>query len=892
VDDGRRYRSPLGGFAALSGILAAVEVAFRGTVGDVAVDLAGAAAWVAVFVGVRLHQPRHPAVWHLLGGSIPAFTLGGVLDQGMGGVAARHPDLYLLPEGLFLAGYACLLAGVAWASLCMSPRGDRTSLLDTGILLVAVGAVAWVLVLRPLLAAGQGVTAVLHPALDIALAAVIVRLVLVHPRHPWALWAIFASLASSLAADLGLEAAAAHGAPGAAALAGLVSLGSGTVLGLAALHPSMRQLTKPVAVRDDGLGSARLVALGVALLAAPAAVAADTALLGRPFHPADLLVPSAAVAVLVLARLSRLFHERERSERLAARRERWYRALVENQSDHVLVVGRDGTVVYQSPSVSRLLGYAPGALVGADLGRFVHPSDRDALAALLEECVARPGEVVHGALRGLDGAGQARKFEVALTNLADDEAVGGVVAVLHDVTERERFEEQLRHQALHDPLTGLPNRALVLDRAERMLAEARRNKRPVAALFIDLDNFKGINDSLGHQVGDQLLMAVATRLRHAVREADTVGRLGGDEFVVLVDDASSGGAPTLVAERIRDVLRTPFEVGGRRYAISASIGIAVEDQGGADDLLRNADIAMYRAKSEGRDRYVVFQPQMQQAAQDRLELEIDLQGAVRDGQLQVVYQPIVDLRELTVSGMEALVRWNHPTRGTLGPAEFIPLAEDSGLIVDIGRFVLREACRAAAGWKTDGTPLAVSVNVSTRQLESESLVEDVRAALREGGLDPGRLILEITETTIMRDAGQVADRIGRLKALGVRVAIDDFGTGYSSLSYLRQFPVDVLKIDRSFIASIQDSAEAVAVVRTLVQLGKTLDLEVVAEGIELEAQLDALRREGCDTAQGYLFGRPLDAAHLELFLRQWALGAGPRPRPAQRRAASGRPSGS
>ncbi len=429
---------------------------------------------------------------------------------------------------------------------------------------------------------------------------------------------------------------------------------------------------------------------------------------------------------------------------------------------------------------------------------------------------------------------------------------------------------QLRHQALHDALTGLPNRVLALDRAEQMLARARRQRLPVAALYVDIDGFKHVNDTFGHAAGDELLRIIATRLAGVVREGDTAARLGGDEFVVLVEGSVLDAGPELVAERVLEVLRRPYDMNkeiGRQLAITASIGVASGLRGSADELLRDADVALYEAKAAGKNCYTLFESEMKTAVQDRLTLEMDLAEALERHELFLLYQPTFDLQTENVIGVEALIRWHHPTREVMQPIEFIPLAEESGLIVPIGRWVLEEACRQAATWHRQGHRIGVSVNVSGRQLDRDELIDDVRRALEQSGLDPASLTLEITETTLMRDAEATAQRLRELKQLGVRIAIDDFGTGYSSLAYLRQFPVDALKIDRSFIGGIAASDESAALIHTLVQLGKTLQIETLAEGIEEQVQLKTLQREHCDHGQGFLFSRPLDVSAVEAFLQ-------------------------
>jgi diguanylate cyclase (GGDEF)-like protein len=428
---------------------------------------------------------------------------------------------------------------------------------------------------------------------------------------------------------------------------------------------------------------------------------------------------------------------------------------------------------------------------------------------------------------------------------------------------------QLRHQALHDDLTGLSNRVLALDRAQQMLARARRRQESVAALYIDLDGFKHVNDTFGHAAGDELLQLVAERLLMVVRDVDTAARLGGDEFVVLLEGSTLDAGPELVAERLLEVLGEPYDLGeelGRRLSVTASVGIAVGRKGTADELLRDADLALYEAKAAGRSRYAMFESSMQTASQDRLTLEMDLAGALAQQQLFLLYQPMFDLQSESVTGVEALIRWHHPTRGVMSPDGFISIAEQSGLIVPIGRWVLDQACRQAAVWHREGHHIGMWVNVSARQLDDNQLIEDVRGALRDSGLDPEALTLEITETTLMRDCEATAERLTSLKELGVRIAIDDFGTGYSSLAYLSRFPADTLKIDRSFVEGIATSRASAALIHTFVQLGKTLGVETLAEGIEDRAQLETLQREQCDLGQGFLFSRPLGADKIESLL--------------------------
>ncbi len=428
---------------------------------------------------------------------------------------------------------------------------------------------------------------------------------------------------------------------------------------------------------------------------------------------------------------------------------------------------------------------------------------------------------------------------------------------------------QLRHQALHDALTGLPNRVLAIDRAEQMLARARRAEQPIAVLYIDVDAFRHINDTFGHAAGDTFLRAVAGRLETVVRAGDTAARLAGDEFVVLLEASTLDAGPELVAERVLDVLREPYDLRdeiGRDLTVTASIGVAYGQHETAEELLADADVALYAAKEAGRNRYVIYESGMQTAARDRITLEMDLADALPAEELFLVYQPTFDLKSERTTGVEALLRWRHGERGIVGPDVFIPIAERSGLILSIGRWVLHTACQQAATWRAEGHDLTISVNVSGRQLDHDELIDDVRSALDESGLEPSALTVEITETALMKDPEATARRLSAVKRLGVRVAVDDFGTGYSSLAYLRQFPVDTLKIDRAFVQGIASSKESAALIQTLIDLGKTLNLETLGEGIEDMAQLEHLQRARCDSGQGFLFARPLAADALTQFL--------------------------
>jgi diguanylate cyclase (GGDEF)-like protein len=438
-----------------------------------------------------------------------------------------------------------------------------------------------------------------------------------------------------------------------------------------------------------------------------------------------------------------------------------------------------------------------------------------------------------------------------------------------------RRQEELSFMATHDQLTGLPNRTLILDRGEQMLGRARRLQTPVAALLIDLDNFTGINDTLGQAVGDQLLQAIAVRLDGVVRDIDALGRIGGDEFVVLAEEISNAAEVELIAERLKAVLKAPFKLEDGALTgltVTASIGVVTGERASVEDLLRDADIAMHRAKWDGKNRHVVFEAGMQDVVQSRMELEMDLHAALEREEFFLLYQPTFDLSGMVPTGFEALVRWTRPSQGVVQPIDFIPLLEETGMIVEVGKWVLREACRQGARWRQDGHAIGIAVNVSARQLETDQFIAEVRDAIADSGLEARALTLEITETALMRDPEETARRLRAIKDLGVRIAIDDFGTGYSSFAHLQRFPVDALKIDRSFIFQLAENPEGETLLRTLVKLGKALCMETVAEGIEREHELSLLQEERCDSGQGYLFARPLSVADAQAFLLNWDTG--------------------
>jgi diguanylate cyclase (GGDEF)-like protein/PAS domain S-box-containing protein len=579
---------------------------------------------------------------------------------------------------------------------------------------------------------------------------------------------------------------------------------------------------------------------------------------------AILYVGSLVVGLVLLLLLGWRLHLQRRHVSLSEARlalehrsEERLRALVEHSSDVITVVDSQLNVTWQSPSIAQLLGHDPEELLGAKITDLVHPDDVPDVEQLTTDT---RGTVTLGArFQHVDG--DWRHLEAIAEDRLEDPAVEGIVLSMRDVTARKALEDELRHQAFHDSLTGLANRALFEDRLVHALARARRNHEPVAVLFLDLDDFKTINDSLGHEAGDELLRAVAIRIAGVVRVADTAARLGGDEFAVLAETLVDEDEARTVAARLLEAIALPFDVDGRELRVSASVGLAWSDGSlGVKELMRDADTAMYAAKDSGKNTAQVFETGMHRRVLDRLELTGELQQALDHGQFELDYQPVVNLQTGEIYGVEALVRWAHPQRGRIAPNDFIPLAEETGLIVPLGAWILRTACEQASRWNRDlphRPTVTIGVNVSTRQLHDPRFPEIVREALADSGMPPSSLALEITESLLPEDGTAVVEQLAQLEALGVHIAVDDFGTGYSALSRLHHFPIDTVKIDRSFISGIESDPGKARLVQGIVSLAESLNLVVVAEGIELPEQAEQLRSMRAHYGQGYLFSRPV-----------------------------------
>jgi diguanylate cyclase (GGDEF)-like protein/PAS domain S-box-containing protein len=727
--------------------------------------------------------------------------------------------------------------------------------IDACIITVGAGLVSWVLLIVPYfrsedMAPLARLTAITYPLGDIALVAVAFRLVVGSARRPPAFWLLAASVVSILIAD---------------ALYGFMNLSGtwhehnpvdlGWVVfyvgwGAAALHPSMHELS--VRSTASPRGGARRVALVSSAAMIPAAVLFFQQAKGPITDGYAIAGAGAVLFALVLLRTTGLA-----GEVADTRNEARFRALFDNASDAVVVIDNLGRVKYLTPSTERVLGQDTGAMLDQPIGNFLAEEDERALSVLLTTI----GGTTTAEWRVAGADGTVRHVEVISADLRGDPRVDGVVLTMRDVSERKILDAELRRQALHDTLTGLPNKSLFEDRVGHALGRADRSNGEVAVLFLDLDNFKLVNDSLGHAAGDELLIAVSARLLSVLKSGDTVARFGGDEFVVLIEDADAYAAAEAVGQRLQDALHEPFQLGQEEVPLHASIGSAVGRAGKCtpSQLLRDADLAMYVAKRNGRARHERFIPDMHENAMRRLEVASELPTAILDGQLVLYYQPIVDIATARFLGVEALVRWNHPLRGLVMPDAFIPIAEGSGIVVPLGAWVLQEACRQTSEWRHAGLvdeSFYVSVNLSARHFTDRGAAEDIIHALSASDLPTSALLVEVTESALVDDFD--AEGVFReIQELGVRLAIDDFGTGYSSLGRLSEFPVDVVKIDKSFIDRLGDAGGGETMVRAVVTLSHSLGMKAIAEGVEDEDQAAALTRLGCTMAQGYLFARPM-----------------------------------
>ncbi|WP_053226910.1 putative bifunctional diguanylate cyclase/phosphodiesterase [Solirubrobacter soli] len=816
-------------------------------------NVLGLSPVVAIVAGVVRHRPTARAAWLLLAAGSLFFLLGDLYTYSYAALTHREVPFPSLGDASYLAMYPVMMTGLLLLVRRRSNGEDRGGLVDSLVLTVGLALPSWVALISPYLhehdlGLAAKMVSVAYPMGDVILLGAVVRLALDAGRREPAFWLLTSSIALLLVTDFTYGLLTLHDGFHRQLWLDAGWIGSYILWGAAGLHPSMARLAEPAPRKETVLTRFRLGLLTFASLIAPVIAMIDD--FGeRDVDSVIIQVCSIALFALVLTRMAGLIgRQRRLSDELHRRQgEARFGALVGQASDLIVVLDPDGTVTYSSPSVTRVLGRCLLDSLATD-------ADRECLTHALATEEAHPFECT---MLGADG--EPRAFEIRLTNLTGTEHVGGILLNARDVSERKAFEAELTHQAFHDTLTGLANRPMFIEHTRQALARGRREGSTQAILFLDLDDFKEINDSLGHTVGDEVLVAAARRLDGAVRSVDTAARFGGDEFAILLEEVDSQTAAD-AAQRVLDLLAEPLRVGGREIALHTSVGVAVAVAGDArtaEELIRDADAAMYTAKRDGKGGYRLFEPAMHAGVLARLELRSDLERAIDAAELELHYQPVVRLDDGSIAGFEALLRWHHPERGTVSPVEFIPIAEETGLIVPIGRWVLLEAARHAMRLGE----LRMNVNLSAKQLQYAGIVDDVRDALDASGLAPERLVLELTESVLLEDGEVAVERLHDLKALGVRLALDDFGTGFSSLSYLSRLPVDILKLDRSFL---RDGAPALTA--GIVGLGAALGLKVVAEGIETEDQWYALQALGCDFGQGFLFARPLDAeaslAHL------------------------------
>ncbi len=814
-----------------------------------------AAVAFALVARARASSIGSRRAWLVLALAFAAFWLGDAIWFYLEVIAAGELPYPSLADVGYLSFYPLAVVGL----LCLSRERTVSRLgavLDLAIVLVGAGTIVWILVLAPVAAAEVEdplalATSLAYPLGDalvlFALAAALMRRLSDTPRV--VVFLLSVGLLLNIVADLSYARVALEDTYesgqwldlawmagwAAMALAPLAQVRSTTQAAVTGEAPARAQ---PISLLPYGA----VVILFVFLLGAAATGSVDTF---------AVVVGAVLATGLVLVRQVLMVRENARVE---AR----FRALIENASDVIAVTDRAGTVTQVTPSVMRVLGRSPESLIGRPLRSILDAEQGAAATAFLLVAASHPGPSGPVEWRLAPSGTAPRTVDVTVTNLLHDPFVDGLVVTIRDVTERKSFEQQLQHQAFHDPLTGLANRALLANRVEHALSRSRRRTTRPAVIYLDLDDFKRVNDSQGHNVGDHVLLEVARRITRVIREVDTAARLGGDEFAVLIEETSAVEEVEAVAGRIRDELARPVEVEHGRVVVGASMGI-VRDEGqdaGMMELLRDADIAMYEAKRATRGSWRVFEPAMFSETVDRVRLEDDLRQALAKHEFALVFQPLEALATGQIAGAEALLRWHHPGRGTIMPLDFIPIAEEIGEIIPIGAWVLEEACGIVGAWNRGrDTPIRASVNVSARQL-GPTFVTEVLAILASTGFPAELLVLELTESVLAENRPELIQILAELRRHGIRISIDDFGTGYSSLSYLSHLPIDEIKIDRSFVQALSQEGST-NLVASIIQMAHRMGIPTVAEGIEQEAQVQALRALGCELGQGYLIGRPM-----------------------------------
>jgi diguanylate cyclase (GGDEF)-like protein/PAS domain S-box-containing protein len=833
----------------------------------------GIGAGTACLIRSRLlPDPRTKSAWQLLGAAAIAWGGGQTVTSLYELILDQPVPFPSLADLGYLIAVPLWAAGLLYLAVPANQIATRIRAVLDGLLIgIALLLVSWVTVLGPVAHSSTDslvnkVILLAYPVGDVSLVTLVAYVVLrfraTGLRPPVPLGLIVIALGGFAIADSGyayLSLVEAYSS-GSAIDAGW--LGGFTMLLVAALLPA-RQVEQEAAPQTRPLGVLLPYFFVVVAAIVSSVVTIDHADIFTKWIRTTMILLMVVRQVLTLLEnslLTRTLERRvdDRTAELELSKDR-FRALVEHSSDVVSLIGTGGDVVYQSESSMRVFGYTSADLLGRRFAELLDQPSRIKFNAAVTEAAKSASRNDALELRLMHGDGAWRQVETTVTNLLEDVAVQALVLNTRDVSERRELEDQLLHQAFHDSLTSLANRALFHDRVRHAMQRRTLNDS-VGVLFLDLDGFKEVNDSLGHSTGDALLIEVAARLNTCVRPGDTIARLGGDEFAVLVEGAKTAIEFITVAERIRTALKGVITVNGSSLSVQASIGIASAEPGmnDADQLIRNADLAMYRAKELRDGEFALYDPSMYSTLVERLALEAELRLAVTQELLHVHYQPTYTLDTGQLIGVEALVRWTHPERGQIPPDRFIPIAEQTGLIHQLGLFVLREACHQGRRWldASPDTPLSIAVNISGKQLQRIGFAAEVREVLDESGLPPQALVLEMTESVLMDDTDGSVRALAEFKAMGIRIAIDDFGTGYSSLSYLHRFPVDILKIDRSFVERLSGVNAEESLVQSIVQLAQTLHLETIAEGIEDHGQLLALRRLGVQVAQGYHFGRP------------------------------------
>lgn len=822
------------------------------------------AAAAAILGGAVRHRPRTLLPWGLVAVSLTttgiAHLVGALLHFHGGDPFPSVADAFHLLAAL------TLLAGTSMLAIEGRPDDDAFGSFETAIVGIAVGLGVWLAVVEPFLTDSEvsmaaQVWAAMVPLLGAATLAVTVRSASHTGFRTPSTSLLALGVAATVLADVMRSVFQLRGDVVVGTVVVAVGVAAPVLIAAAALDPSM-------VGADRGASSAltlsfgRIVGLSVAALT-PLTILLALVVSDLGTSVTRVLAATSAIVVVVLA-LARMWgliatvrslSERRGQDRLAA--------MVEHSSDIVLLVDERGHMQYASPGLLATLGHRPTDWVGRPMADLVAAEDTAAAEAELRRAVELgPQGVVQFEASLVRVDGQRRLVEATVANLLGGDAVDGVVVTLRDVTEQRDLERRLSHRAFHDELTGLANRALFLDRMDHALRVARPDSDPVVVLFVDLDDFKAVNDRYGHGVGDRLLSTIAERIRACVGDGDTPARLGGDEFAVLLEDRGGVDRALDVAEDLLAALYQPVDIGDVELLVHGSVGVAVAAPGmSTSSLLRDADLAMYEAKRAGKGQIKIFDPAMRLIATRHLEYRSDLGAAIDEGHLRLVYQPMVDLRTGDVIGAEALVRWQHPDIGDIPPDEFIPIAERSGLIVPMGKWVLDESLRQARRWQERG-PRQVSINVSAVQLRTSGFAEQVGAALAIHALDPQRVILEITEGVLVEEIESESTTLAELRQLGVRIAIDDFGTGYCSLSYLQRFPVDIVKIARECVEELDAGPRSSTLAKTILQMTESLELPSIAEGIETRNQLAELRRLGCIIGQGFLLSAPIDGEEI------------------------------